>query len=952
MRKAALLAALLAAPLVAPRVAAGAAAASDAGDAGLGIAFHEEALVGITLDQELLADALIARIDERGSLYLPLGQLASLLSLAIDVDPSGRLASGHVIDAARAFELDAGAGRVTIGGASAAVDARDVLALPEDLFIRTRLLEQWLPIRLRFDASAALVRVTATEPLPMQVRRQRERMAGGLSRFQESLPEGPRMDLAWSAFDGPFVDQVLRLEARSGSGFSMSHSTHATAEILGLQAETFLSGNDRDLLSDSRFTLGRRDPDAGILGPLGLREALAGDVFDGGLPLIMRPQSGRGFRMGTFPLQQPDVPGAESLRGPLPAGWMVELHRDGAIIDAQVAGPDEIYEFLDVPLRLGSNELRLVFRGPRGEEREVLVRRQVGPRSAEAGSFHWRASAFEGDDGRQRMLASIERAFGERFVATTSFASIEMPGGHERYVAAGLQASLGSVLATFDVAASFSGGMVAEARTMTRLGPVDVTLRHAELSSFDSERFNEGRGRVRRSSGATFHAALRKAGLRMPVSLSIERDELESGDDELAAILRAGLGAGRISATSELSFRQSPEELGGDRIEGRLLVRARAGEHFLRGDLSYLLDDGFELESAMLGLESMLGDRWFLRAEAGHDWLQDATRASIGAEWTGRHFGLGGEISWDDDGPRVALLIRTGVARRPGIGWHARAEPLAGLGAAEIIAFIDADGDGTKDEGEMPLQARVRAARTGVSEQTDEEGRAFLAALPPHREIAVSLDAEDLEDPLAVPTPEAVRFVPRPGRVARIELPVVLCGDVAGTVYLRDEAGERPIGGAIVEVVDDGGNVVASSPSAHDGFFNVTRIPPGRHAMRARLASGAGASRFAISAASRIDVPATGLVADGLSLVLQPPADPALRMALLEAELGARLDEASSGARRSFPSLAPVSLLEGAVALTRAALRIRNETIDGRRPQVVRASADSPGVAAEAAGSN
>lgn len=868
----------------------------------------EDVIVGVSLDQELLTEALPALQGDGGKLWLPLGQMATILSLAIDVDAPGGRAEGFVISEERLFSLDLANGRARCGDIDITLREGDVIARPDELYVSVERLEVLLPLGFRHSAREAMVVVVARELLPLQIRRRSERLAARNSAGFDAMPTGPVTHLPWTAFDGPFVDHVLRLQSLPASGFTVNHSTHVTAEILGLQAEAFVGGSGSDLVSDSRVTLGRRDPDGGIFGRLGLREALIGDVFDGGLNLVLAPESGRGIRLGTFPLQQSDRFGVESLRGPLPSGWMVELHRDGALIDLQTPGSDELYEFLDVPLHQGTNELRLIFRGPRGERREEVVRRQVGVRTSAPGEMHWRMGALRDDDGAWQAQFGFERAIGQAMVFTTALASAELSSGSEQYLSAGLQASAGRFLTTLDLAVSASGGHAAEASVATRLGPVNLSMRHAELSRFDSSFFGVGKSLVRRRSQAALFAAFRAGDLRFPISVALAREELADGNSSVTALLRTGLSTGQLHVSHELAWRESDSSFGEDRIEGRLIARARMAELLLRSDLIYSLHSGFEPESMSLGAERMLGPAWFLRGEVGHDWLGDTMRVAAGAEWTGRLFGIGGDIGWDDGGLRVALTIRTGIARRPGGGWHARAEPLAGLGAAEVVAFLDENADGVMNPGELPIRGTVRADRTGVSAITDEEGTAFLSRLPVHRAVSVSLQASEFEDPLAMAAPEFVTIVPRPGRVAQILLPVVISGDIAGTILVREVTGERPAGGARIELVGRGGRIVATTVAAHDGYFNLTRVPPGTHEFRAELPLRRDA--FVLGKVAPVIVGGDGLILDGVNLVLAPATGSDVMHALLLAEPAA--------SRLKFPAMAPVGLLEQIVALGEA----------------------------------
>ena len=79
---------------------------------------------------------------------------------------------------------------------------------------------------------------------------------------------------------------------------------------------------------------------------------------------------------------------------------------------------------------------------------------------------------------------------------------------------------------------------------------------------------------------------------------------------------------------------------------------------------------------------------------------------------------------------------------------------------------------------------------------------------------------------------EGVRVLPRPGKVHELDFPVVMTGEVDGTVYLREAGQPRGIGTAEVELVDPQGMVAVSTRSGNDGYYILPAIKPGRYTVR------------------------------------------------------------------------------------------------------------------------
>ncbi len=75
-------------------------------------------------------------------------------------------------------------------------------------------------------------------------------------------------------------------------------------------------------------------------------------------------------------------------------------------------------------------------------------------------------------------------------------------------------------------------------------------------------------------------------------------------------------------------------------------------------------------------------------------------------------------------------------------------------------------------------------------------------------------------------------MLPRPGKVQTIDFPVVMTGEVDGTVYLVEADKSRGIGNALIELVNNKGEVVTSTRSASDGYYILSEVRPGEYQVR------------------------------------------------------------------------------------------------------------------------
>jgi hypothetical protein len=106
-----------------------------------------------------------------------------------------------------------------------------------------------------------------------------------------------------------------------------------------------------------------------------------------------------------------------------------------------------------------------------------------------------------------------------------------------------------------------------------------------------------------------------------------------------------------------------------------------------------------------------------------------------------------------------------------------------------------------------------------------------------------------------------------------------MTGELTGTVYLREGGRSSGRGGVQVELRNLADGTVLTARSAYDGFFELSRIPPGRYLLSVPFDELARLEADGVFG-NRIDVAGTGGFFDGRDLVVQR--EPAARPTPIE----------------------------------------------------------------------
>jgi hypothetical protein len=100
-------------------------------------------LFEISIDQHVLTDSLNAfQLGQK--IFLPLGEMSSLMTIAIRAYPGEGAGRGFVRGESKTFSLNIGNRTVTLGDKTSTFDAADILRQDDDIYVESKLLADWL----------------------------------------------------------------------------------------------------------------------------------------------------------------------------------------------------------------------------------------------------------------------------------------------------------------------------------------------------------------------------------------------------------------------------------------------------------------------------------------------------------------------------------------------------------------------------------------------------------------------------------------------------------------------------------------------------------------------------------------------------------------------------------------------------------------------------------------
>lgn len=795
-------------------------------------------LFEIRIGQHALTDSLHAfQIGQK--IFLPLGEMSSLMTIAIRAYPDEGTGRGFVRGETTTFSLNTATRTVTLGEKTSTFDASDILRQDDDIYVESKLLADWLLVDFDVNLNSLTVKLNPRVPLPLEARLARESRLGGLDgRTKPEELNYPRRDNPYRLVDTPFIDQTISLGAQRGNSLhsnNASYTTYMRSDLAGLQASAFLSGTNQRDSRQSRFTIGRSDPQGELLGPLRARSFALGNVSVPGITNISRSSDfGNGFSVSNVPLERSTRFASQTLQGDLPPGWDVEVYLNNALIGYQQSRGDGRYSFDDVALVFGSNEFRLVFHGPQGQIRVERKNFLLDETLNEPGSFYYNLASNRDAAGLQRGAAVAELGISKFLTGTLGVVNLEgLNRSRQNYTSMGLHGFTGGALLLGNLTRQANGGSLSEFSARSRLGDVSVGWNHLQLKNFTSELFPLSADPVRSRDRLRFDGLFSPESLGdFPFTLELQRDRLQSGAKvlDLRALLSTSLGAATLTNLLHVSRNR-----GVGSIDGAFQVSGNVGKFRVGAQASYLVQPKAQLSALAISADHALGGGYLLNLSGAYTFQDSVLRLtpSLNKNFGGYAVALTGGVTSRGEFT-VGIQIFTSVAREPRRSqWMADAVPAAESGAISARVFIDRNGNGVMDDGEEPVRNigfLVNSSNHPV--RTDASGIAYVGHLLGNRNADISVNPATIEDPQLVSLLKGVRVTPRPGNVSQIEFPLVLTGEIDGTVYLEGRGSKRGVGNVLIELVDASGKVVTQTRSGSDGFYVLVEVQPGNYSLR------------------------------------------------------------------------------------------------------------------------
>ena len=800
-------------------------------------------ILEVRVEQYRLEDVLAA-YQRKNMLLIPIGALAEILDLAVDVSPGDGIAEGFLFRERNTFYLDTSRNEVTIRGVTQSYNKNLVYVLDDDIYVDSNKLSDWFDIKINADLFSSSIKITSENPFPFIVKMEREeRIARTRARLFSEQPDYPRHYEPYDMWNVPFIDQTFEATKRQGDGISshtLRSTTFATADLLGMSSSLYLFATDVDLTDRVRFTLGKKDPEGELLGFARATEYAMGSITEPRYKNISVPGNQKpGALISNFKLGRQDVYDRQRFRGNLLPGWEVELYHNDRLIGYQSIPVDGQYDFPNVPLLYGRNYFRLVFYGPQGQVREQEEFFELGEALTKKGEHYYRA--FISDDGSAGYRSAVQYDTGLTNRISASLLVTDIPLEisvdtieQHRYVQAGVLGFWKSFFATLNLIDDIDGGEAVYFDLQTGIGNTVFKFNHITMNSFFSEQYKPTQQEFRDKTEIRIDASIPPTFLpRIPFSLELIKSNFESGNDRTEINNTISLQTYGLSFSNLLTYVDTSDVE--NIFTGKFVINSMFNRYGLRGTVDYEFQPVSDFTTVNLTLRPPLYKEYQFSYSLNHLLRTNLTEASASVSKSVGSFNLSASLRYNTESIlSLDARFSIGLGREPRENkWVPHALAIAGRGSVSARVFLDNNEDGIFNEGDEAIENVGFTVNNGYQQvRTNSSGIAFITGLLEYVPVNLAIAMPTLEDPFWSPALEGVRIVPRPGQAMQLDFPVFTSGEIDGTVSLSRNGRKVPAGRVTVEVVDDRDRVVKSTTTEYDGFYVISKIPLGKYRIR------------------------------------------------------------------------------------------------------------------------
>jgi len=816
---------------------------------------NSELILQVKVNRLILGD--VFGIKNSRGIYLGIQNLFEVLDFLIDVNVQKGSASGWFIKEDYHFDMDKidnGAVEILVKGSSYDLNADKFIYESDDVYVEAELLLNILEIDYSVDLNSQVLQLEPSESLPVQDRLDREKRLR--SERKNRLALLPIKRTPYRLWTIPFIDVQTRYTENSSNFTTTSYSMLGAGDLAYMTGTYYLQGDRDDKMKYFRMKLSRDSLKENLLGPLKSTHFSVGDINPNEGGGIGPAGSEVGIRISNRPYGRIMRQQKTDFYGDAQPGWDVELYRNNIYLGVQSVGENGRYEFFNQDVTAGKNIFKLVFYGPQGqryeEKEEINLSRRgldqdkllydISLSNQNSRLFEFRDDFSSKSEETRRFNLSLFKDVSENVSFQGIYSRYTFRDGTlHNFVKPAARLFFLDTLMFVDLTVDFNGGAAAHYSLSNSFWRQSITYSNTSTSEgFATDATTQHLPAKNTESIDISGPLIPLSFFRMNYSLNSTTIELKNTSVTNDYSARFSLSTLGFSFSNNLNYTKSTpiDSVSTHQVSGLANVSRSLWGVGLRMGASYQLEPSRDIQlrqiTKLTGNASWLMFSSF-RSQYKYSYIPQNGNESYGVSvnWRTKRFSIVSSFTRHSNNSYSAYL-----GMNFSLGYDFRtskinfaSERISRTGGVSARVYRDENFNGRYDKSEPVIEgAKIRAEQARRDGKSDSDGAVFFSGLPTDRTTDVELDVASLEDPFLISFVSGYSFVPRPGVVESLNVPLVNSGEIEGTIYLANKNGTiQEMGGVPLTLTNVQTREVNSVSSTFDGFYLFNSVKPGRY---------------------------------------------------------------------------------------------------------------------------
>ncbi len=713
----------------------------------------------------------------------------------------------------------------------------------------------WFEIESEFNINDLTLTLKTGERLPIQNKKLREQreVANLVNNFDTQYP---REDVEYQLLSPIMTDIQFSLTQDAVGNRSYNVSALGAGDLAYMTGHYYTSYQYADKTDLRKFNgtlyLEKNSTQRDLLGPLNASHLSLGD--NRSTPISNLPSGNSfGVRVNNRPYGRITNVSTTNITGLMQPNWDVELYLNGLFIAKQTTSDNGQYNFFNQPLQVGENRFTLRFYGPQGQFQELEEIYHLDSTSAVGGDLIYDLSMTRQNiqiidfinnesstmEAHYGLNLHLEKGINKHMSLTSDYSQYHFNDGElHQFFQTGLRSFFWNSIFQFNHLRDIAAGSQNEfsfSKNISSSG--NHVLNYSLLNQTPDMKTNStNESSFRQSQSLALNGNLNIAKLNYGLNVSVTDyfDKRQSQSYQLN--LGKSFGQLRLSNNLTYSRNKSIDNQYSSSQSGQLNAAMFWKLIYFRLAMDYAVKPDSKLKNTSLETSWNITNNISSKLTLGFNNIDAVRTEGIHLEWRNSQIITSFSINHTNGSYNSQLNLRFGLGNNPinnQLVMNSSRMSYSGAVAAQV--YEDRNHNLRRDKDEPLIEGvEVEAKQQHRRAVTNENGVAFISGLYGGQATDVSVNEATLPDPFMIPAKEGISFMPRPGLVKTVYIPVVTSGEVEGMINYSDNLFKpsRDQGRVPLELINEEGVEILKTKSAFDGFFLFEKIPPGEYKLQ------------------------------------------------------------------------------------------------------------------------